>query len=91
MPNQNQITVYSTSNCPYCVAAKKLLSREGYAYSEIDVSTPELRTMLVKKSQGRKTVPQIFIGALHVGGFDDLQTLYKKGDLADIMNDEAAS
>ncbi len=91
MKNKSQIIVYSTSHCPYCVAAKKLLDREGYSYSEIDVSTPELRAMLVKKAQGRKSVPQIFLGALHVGGFDELQTLYKKGELEALMKDEKVS
>ena len=86
MARHEKIVVYSTSRCPYCEAAKKLLSREGYKYTEVDVSTPELREMLVKKAQGQKTVPQIFIGSMHVGGFDDLQTLHRSGDLKNLMD-----
>lgn len=82
---KEKIVVYTTKRCPYCDAAKTLLQRKGYAYSEIDVSDPELRIMLTKKSQGRKTVPQIFIGDLHVGGFDDLQAYDKSGELDTLM------
>lgn len=79
------ITVYTTSSCPYCVSAKELLNRRGYAFKEVNVSDPSMRTMLVKKAQGRKTVPQIFIGDLHVGGFDDLAALDKSGELEVLM------
>lgn len=89
MAQLEKIVVYSTGNCPYCDAAKKLLTREGYKYSEVDVSSPELRVMLVKKAQGRKTVPQIFIGAMHVGGFDDLQELWRSGELKSLMDESA--
>lgn len=80
MPH-SPITVYTTSQCPYCIAAKQLLTRKGFEFKEIDVSDPALRDMLIKKSQGRKTVPQIFIGDLHVGGFDDLSALERAGEL----------
>ena len=86
MSSAEKITVYSTKRCPYCDAAKTLLQRKGYGYKEVDVSNPDLRVMLVKKAQGRKTVPQIFIGDLHVGGFDELQALDKKGDLDELMS-----
>lgn len=81
-----KITVYTTKRCPYCDAVKTLLQRKGYAYKEVDVSDPDLRAMLVKKSQGRKTVPQVFIGDLHVGGFDELQSFDKRGDLDELMS-----
>lgn len=86
MAQHETIVVYTTGQCPYCDAAKTLLTREGYKYSEVDVSTPDLRMMLMKKAQGRKTVPQIFIGAMHVGGFDDLQKLYQSGELKTLMD-----
>lgn len=71
-----KITIYTTTYCPYCVKAKKLLERKGLKYEEIDVTEKaDLREMLVKKSGGRKTVPQIFIGDHHVGGCDDLHAL----------------
>tara|TARA_R110002095_G_scaffold202080_1_gene183325 strand:- start:614 stop:871 length:258 start_codon:yes stop_codon:yes gene_type:complete len=78
---KEKIVVYTTKRCPYCDASKTLLQRKSYPYSEVDVSDPDLRMMLVKKAQGRKTVPQIFIGDLHVGGFDELQTMDKNGEL----------
>lgn len=87
MPNKDKIVVYTTENCPYCDSAKQLLSRENYQYSEIDVADPGLRMMLVKKAHGKKTVPQIFIGALHVGGFQELQQLHRSGELASLLND----
>lgn len=79
------ITIYTTKQCPYCVSAKQLLTRKGLEYQEIDVSDPSLRDMLVKKAQGRKTVPQIFIGDLHVGGFDDLSVMDRTGELDRLM------
>ncbi len=81
-----KITVYTTKRCAYCDAAKTLLQRKGYAYKEVDVSDPDLRMMLIKKAQGRKTVPQIFIGDLHVGSFDELQAFDKRGELDALMN-----
>lgn len=82
---KEKITVYTTKRCPYCDAAKTLLQRKGYPYAEVDVSAPDMRMMLIKKAQGRKTVPQVFIGDLHVGGFDELQALDKAGDLDKLM------
>lgn len=81
------IIVYTTQQCPYCKSAKQLLDHKGYAYKEVDVSDPALREMLVKKAQGRKTVPQIFIGDLYVGGFDDLSALNANGELDRLMKD----
>lgn len=77
-----KITVYSTQSCPYCVRAKGLLSSKGYPYEEIDVSfDADLREAMVQKAGGRRTVPQIFIGETHVGGFDDLSALDRQGKL----------
>ena len=88
MAQHEKIVVYTTGNCPYCVAAKTLLTRENYKFSEVDVTEPDLRMMLVKKAGGRKTVPQIFIGDLHVGGFDDLQAMFKSGELENLMSED---
>lgn len=78
-----QITLYTTTYCPYCVKAKNLLKRKGVAdITEIDVTTDDaLREEMMQKSGGRKTVPQIFIGEKHVGGCDDLHALDAKGEL----------
>jgi glutaredoxin 3 len=70
------VEIYTTRFCPYCVSAKALLQRKGVAFTEIDVSGDyERRQEMVTRSHGRMTVPQIFIGAVHVGGSDDLHAL----------------
>lgn len=82
-----EILVYTTKTCPYCQAAKNLLEAKGAAYTEVDVSDPVLRQELVQKAHGRKTVPQIFIGSRHVGGFDDLNALDKAGELDELLKE----
>ncbi|WP_163338698.1 glutaredoxin 3 [Desulfopila sp. IMCC35008] len=76
------IEVYSSDRCPYCVKAKALLDRKGVEYKEINVTDDdEARVALVKKANGVRTVPQIFIDENHVGGCDDLYELDRKGEL----------
>jgi glutaredoxin 3 len=75
-----EVVVYATPLCPYCAAARALLRSKGVAFREIDVSDGELRTEMVRRS-GRDTVPQIFIGGRHVGGYDDLRRLDEQGEL----------
>jgi glutaredoxin 3 len=80
-----QIIIYTARLCPYCTMAKKLLERKGAAYTEINVdSEPGLRQEMMEKT-GRRTVPQIYIGDLHVGGFDDLQALESKKQLDPLL------
>jgi len=75
------VVMYTTSWCPYCERARRLLTRKGVTFSEIDVeSAPEKRAEMQQKS-GRRTVPQIFIGETHVGGSDDLHALEDAGKL----------
>ena len=75
-PQQADILIYSKDYCPYCVAAKNLFTQKGVGYDEIDLTqNPELRDEMIKKAGGRTTVPQIFIGTQHIGGFDDLKAL----------------
>jgi glutaredoxin 3 len=70
------LKVYTKITCPYCSGAKDLLSFHNIDYDEIDISDNDhLKTEMIKKANGRKTVPQIFIGDMHVGGFNDLQTI----------------
>lgn len=81
-----EVLVYVTNYCPYCVKAKDLLKRKGVAFKEIDVTDDDaLREELVKKSGGRRTVPQIFINGTHVGGSDDLHALDKAGKLDPLL------
>ncbi len=81
-----KITIYTTSVCPYCVRAKALFDRKGLTYEEINVEEQQERDKMVIKAGGRRTVPQIFIGSVHVGGCDDLYALEKEGKLASILS-----
>lgn len=73
--------IYTTSICPYCLRAKDLLQRKGVEYNEINAEDPKVRADMVTKAGGKMTVPQIFIGDKHVGGYDDLQALEDGGKL----------
>lgn len=77
----SKVQIYSTDWCPYCNAAKSLLADKGVAFEEIDVTDPVLRMAMVERAHGRRTVPQIFIGDAHVGGYDDLAQLERRGQL----------
>ena len=80
------VTIYTTAICPYCQMAKDLLSRKGLAYSEIDVmGDPRRRAEMREKAGGRDTVPQIWIGERHVGGYDDLSALDRAGQLDPLL------
>ena len=76
------ITVYSGPMCGYCDAAKRLLERNNLSYTEIDVSLKEgLREEMIKKANGKRTIPQIFFDEYHVGGYQELRELEKAGNL----------
>ncbi len=80
------IIIYSSPFCGYCAAAKSLLEAKGAAYSEIDIlAEPRRRAEMIERT-GRRTVPQIFIGERHVGGFDDLQALEAAGELDPLLH-----
>ena len=77
-----RVRMYTTPICPYCVRAKALLKKKGVEVEEVDVlMNADARAEMETKSQGRKTVPQIFVGETHVGGCDDLYALDKAGKL----------
>ena len=76
-----KIVIYTTNVCPYCIRAKSLLDRKGFAYKEINVEDEKIRNEMIQKAGGRMSVSQIFIGDTHIGGFDDLYALDKKGEL----------
>ena len=79
------IDIYTRAFCGYCAAARKLLKNKGVDFNEIDVTmNQELRKEMVERS-GRKTVPQIFIGGRHVGGYDDINALEKQGRLDELL------
>ncbi len=79
------VEMYTTASCPYCVAAKNLLKQKGFDYSEIRVDIdPQRREEMLKRTGGRRSVPQIFINDTHIGGFDDLVSADRSGKLAEI-------
>ncbi|MBS0213003.1 MAG: glutaredoxin 3 [Proteobacteria bacterium] len=85
MPDAPTITVYSTAVCPYCVAAKNFLKARGRGWVEVRVDTdPEQRRAMIERS-GRTSVPQIFVGDVHVGGYDDLVALDRAGGLEALL------
>ncbi len=80
------VTLYSTMMCPYCFAAKNLLKSKGMDIDVIDVTmNPIKRAAMSEKSGGRTSVPQIFIGDVHVGGFDELSALDRQGKLDGLL------
>jgi len=76
-----EVTMYATATCPYCERARRLLKRKGVSYSEIRVDQDLTRWAEMEARSGRATVPQIFIGDHHVGGYDDTAALDAQGDL----------
>ncbi len=82
-----KIIIYSKDPCPYCIKAKMLLARKKADFVEIKITSDELREEMIKKSGGRMTVPQIFIGEQHVGGCDDLYELEAAGNLDAMLDD----
>jgi glutaredoxin 3 len=81
-----EVTVYTTTYCPYCIRAKRLLAQKGIAFQEIDVTDDEeLRQRMVTESGGRRTVPQIFIGGKSIGGYEELAALEQTGELGRLL------
>jgi glutaredoxin 3 len=81
------VLVYSTRICPYCMMAKRLLGQKGVAYQEVMIDGDDDRRVEMMQRSGRRTVPQIFIGETHVGGFDDLSALERAGKLDALLAD----
>jgi len=86
------VEIYTTRYCPFCYAAKALLKRKGVNYNEIDVGRDwEHRQKMIQRANGRMTVPQIFIGTVHVGGSDELHALERAGKLDPLLTGDEAS
>lgn len=82
-----EVVMYSTAWCGYCQRARGLLQRKGVQIREIKVDEePGQRDVMINKSGGRRTVPQIFIGERHVGGYDDLAALDRAGELDKLLS-----
>ena len=85
-----KIEVYSTAVCPYCVAAKNLLKSKRLEWNEVRVDAdPAQRDLMLQRSGGRRTVPQIFINDQHVGGYDDLVAADRSGKLKQLLGEAA--
>lgn len=84
--SQAPVVLYTTPYCPFCIRAKSLLDSKQVSYREIGVDQdPALRQEMMTRS-GRRTVPQIWIGEQHVGGFDELAALERRGELEELIN-----
>ena len=86
----NKVTMYCTATCPFCVRAENLLQSKGVIEIEkirVDLQ-PELRLAMMEKT-GRRTVPQIYIGTRHIGGFDELVNLEHQGQLSQLLDNSA--
>lgn len=84
-----KVEIYSSANCAYCLAAKNFLKQKGLDYTEVRIDTdPAEREKMVARAQ-RRTVPQIFIGGHHVGGYEDLVKADRDGSLAKIIGSAA--
>lgn len=85
-PAQPEITIYSTAVCPYCVAAKNFLQSQGRTWTEVRIDKdPAERTKMLERTR-RTSVPQIFVGETHVGGYDDMIALHRAGKLAPLLD-----
>ncbi|MCO4847196.1 MAG: glutaredoxin 3 [Yoonia sp.] len=76
------VELYTTKMCGFCHAAKRLLTSKGVSFSEVNLNAqPERRAEMMQRANGGRTVPQIFIGTTHVGGYDELHALHSAGKL----------
>ena len=80
------VEIYTSPLCGFCHAAKRLLSQKGVSFSEIDVfADPSRKSEMIQRANGGRTVPQIFIGDMHVGGCDELHALERAGKLDGLL------
>ncbi|WFC43153.1 glutaredoxin 3 [Pseudoxanthomonas sp. SE1] len=85
-----EITLYSTAICPYCVAAKNFLKSKGQTWTEVRIDLDaDAREKMIAKAR-RTSVPQIFIGETHVGGYDDMIAMHRAGKLEALLAGESA-
>ncbi len=86
---QPEITIYSTLVCPYCVAAKNFLKSKGLAWNEVRIDLdPVERDKMMAKTK-RTSVPQIFVGDVHVGGYDDMMAMHREGKFEPLLEGSA--
>ena len=91
MSDAVRVVIYGDEYCAYCAAARMLFTRKGIPFEDVVVSKDPVRfDEMLAKSGGRRTIPQVFIGDVHVGGFDNLCSLDKSGELDKLLAGDAA-
>ncbi len=85
LKNSSKIVIYTKDSCPYCVKAKALLKMKNAAFEEIKVTSDDILQEMIKKSMGRRSVPQIFINDQSIGGCDDLYALNDQKKLDELL------
>lgn len=86
---QPVITLYSTAICPYCVAAKNFLKSKGLQWQEVRIDTDPVQRERMQQRTRRTSVPQIFVGDTHVGGYDDMMALHRAGKFEPLLQPAA--
>jgi glutaredoxin 3 len=89
MRDMVKVEIYGTLWCPYCNAARSLFERKGVVYEEHDASDPDVRMEMIQRAHGRRTVPQIFVADEHLGGYDDIAALDRRGKLDPILKPQS--
>ena len=85
MSAQSKVTVYGNAMCPYCGAARMLLTKKAVEFENIDITVDPQKREDMQKRSGSRSVPQIFIGDTHIGGFDELAALEMDGELDSLL------
>lgn len=85
MSDETCVTVYGDDSCAYCAAARMLFTRKGVRFEDVVVSRNADRFAEMEARSGRRSVPQVFVGEHHVGGFDELCSLDKSGELDELL------
>lgn len=85
MAHRAEVKIYATAWCPYCIAARELFERKGVDYDEVDLALEPQRRAEMRELSGRSSVPQIFIGGRHYGGYDDVRALDERGELDGLL------
>jgi glutaredoxin 3 len=90
-PTDSAVVLYTTATCPYCMRARRLFDSKGVRYTEIDVNKVEGARAQMQQRTGRTSVPQIFVGNRHLGGFDDTRALDERGELDPLLAELASA
>lgn len=85
MSGQQKVTIYGNAMCPYCGAARMLLTKKAVEFENIDITVDPQKRQEMQERSGNRSVPQIFIGTTHVGGFDELAALEMDGELDELL------